>query len=115
VLLKRRKVLIDYILNFQFNSVLAIWLYWVPLLVCTVYSIGAIYYDAQDDLKNRDSTSYYREKLTIGTILLRVIGTIAPGWNLVAAIFHTAPAVLRHVFDICGNILSIPLIPKRNK
>lgn len=107
--------MIDYVLNFAFNSVLGIWLYWVPLLICTIYSIGATYYDAQDDIKNRDSTSYYREKLTIGVTLLRIVGIVTPGWNLISAVFHTAPAVLRHVFDICANILSIPLIPKRKK
>lgn len=107
--------MINYILNFQFNSALAIWLYWLPLFICAIYNVGAIYYDAQDDIKNRDSTTYYKEKLTVGVIVARIITPAIPLWNLLGAVFHTAPVVFKHLFEIIGNIFDIPLIPRRKK
>lgn len=107
--------MIDYIMGFKFNSMLAIYLYWIPMLICYVYNIGAIYYDVQSDLKNRESDVYYREKLTIGSIVVRVITPAIPVWNLLGAVFHTAPVVLKHIFEIITTIFDIPLIPRRKK
>jgi hypothetical protein len=105
----------DFILSFQFNSTLGIFLYWVPLAFCIVYSIFAISRDVKDDFKHRDSESYYKEQVTIGMIIARILNSTIPGWNLLYAIFHTAPALLGRSFHFIADILDFPLIPRREK
>lgn len=120
----------DYIINFQFNSLLGICLYWVPLVFCVIfYTVrtaegymkdkAAREKDDEERAKEVDSeyrslSRYYPEE-TIGRILGRSVVSITPVANIWAALFDLAPKVFGRFFDMLGKIFDQPLVPKRGR
>ncbi len=100
--------MIEYVKSFEFNSLLALFVYWIPTAICVaVYlfrSIGLY----KRDLKKCDE-KYYSPQLTIGLIIGYTILAITPCVNLFAMVFDC----LGSVFKWLGRFMDIPLVPKR--
>lgn len=130
------KWLMDYLNGFHFNTALAVWLYWVPLLVCVIGYLVRTVQDYRKDLAVRskceeDRADYfanlvsetdrhyrrppdeYRPKLTVGRILARVLAAGVPAVNLCAAICDIGPPMFRRFFEILGKTFDFPLVPPR--
>lgn len=105
----------NFVLNFQFNSILGILLYWLPVLFCLVYRSVKTYKDIRYDIekRNKGGTNHYQEPVTVGSLLFGVFLIFTPAINLLYTIFTTAPAVLNRFFRIIGDILNQPLIPRK--
>lgn len=120
----------DYILNFQFNSLLGICLYWIPLVFCMVfYTVRtAAGYMADKAGREKDdaerekevdspyrSTYHYYPKETIGRIIGRALVSVMPIANIWAALFDLSPKVFGRFFELVGQIFDQPLVPKRER
>jgi hypothetical protein len=109
--------MIDWVLAFRFNSLLAVGLYWVPLFLCAIgYSVRLIK-EVRKDKEDRaecrkGSYNYYHPSVTIGTIVFYALVSIAPGTNLVALVLHIGYDMLASVFEAIGKVLDKPLVPK---
>ena len=115
--------MIDYILNFQFNSLLGILLYWVPASFCAVFYTIRTWSNYQADMETREkdrehrrnpenSRSYYSPTDTLGTLVGRALVSIIPIANIWAAVFDLSPRVFRKFFEWIGKLLDQPLVPK---
>ena len=99
--------MIDYVTSFEFNSQLAIFVYWIPALICiAVYLFRFVGMYKKDVDKSKGS--YYSPELTVGYILALSIGSFIPVINLFMLIFDAAASAFRFI----GTILDIPLVPK---
>jgi hypothetical protein len=103
----------DWILNFQFNSLLGVFLYWLPLGFCTYGYLISTWEDYRRDIKARDTHATYYPQLTIGDVVGRIFVAVAPVINLLAAVFDVAPTVFGRFFNWCGRVLNQPLVPDR--
>ena len=101
--------MIEYITSFEFTSMLALIIYWIPLLICaTVYLTRTLLLYKADLKKCQDK--FYTPTLTVGLIVWRVILTVTPCVNLLATVFDCSSSVFRWL----GKFLDIPLVPKRS-
>lgn len=111
--------MIDSILNFKCNSLLACYwlvLYWVPLIYCGIYYTVRTSKDYLYDKKNREFyKTAYHPTLTIGVIIGRGVGSTLPVVNLIAALFDVSPVVFRRFFLLIGNALNRPVVPRSPK
>lgn len=96
------------------NGTLAICLYWIPLLVCLVGYIFDFIRDYKADAEKYQEP-YYNPKLTVGSILGRLIITILPVCNLAVAIFKHLGKIIRKIIEVCADFLDIPIIRHRPK
>jgi phage-related protein len=97
-----------FILDFEFNSLLGILLYWVPLVITAIDAIKQSYTDIRRDINER-SRNYSR--YTIGDIVFYIFQTVTPVVNLLKAVFVSAPNLLRDSFHRVFTILDTPVIP----
>jgi hypothetical protein len=98
----------DYLRSFEFTSMLALYVYWVPLTVCLVVYFFRTIARYKLDLK-RCEEKHYSPELTIGRIVWYVVLTITPSVNLFALVFDCASSV----FKWLGRVFDVPLVPKR--
>lgn len=100
------------------TTLLGFFLYWLPLIVCTVGYIARTYKHYQADLVARAAwvenpkEKYYTPTDTVGTLIGRGIVSIIPVANLIAAVFDVAPSLLGNFFKMLGQIFDQPLVPK---
>lgn len=112
--------MINYVTTFEFNSMLGILLYWVPLALCVVgYTLRtAKNYmkdrDQRDSVENGAATSYYPTD-TVGTLIGRAFVTVCPLANIWAAAFDVAPSLFKKFFDIMARVFDQPLVPPPKK
>lgn len=107
--------MIDWILNFRFNTPLAVLLYWVPLIICAVgYTLRTIS-DYRKDHVRRNSDQHYYPTLTLGTIIGRVLVTFIPVANIGTAAFDVGFDMMRWFFSWIGRVFNQPLVPKRKE
>lgn len=97
------------ITNFEFNSSIALFMYWMPLLVCAVVYFLECINLYRRDVEMRDSSKHYEPELTVGLIVWYCLLTVMPVANLCAMVFDCASSV----FSWLGKFLNIPLVPKR--
>lgn len=94
--------------GYEFISMLALFTYWIPLIIClTVYFfrfIGAY----KEDLK-LCTKEYYTPKLTLGVIVWYVVISVIPCINLFALVFDCASSAFRWF----GRALDFPLVRKK--
>jgi uncharacterized membrane protein YkvI len=108
--------MIDTFLNFKFDSLLALVLYWVPLIFCAVYYTVCIGKDYLFDKRNRElHKNAYFPTLTIGVIVSRVLASIVPLVNLIAAVFDISPVVFKKFYHLLGDIFDQPIVPRITK
>lgn len=117
----------DWILNFEWNGLLGILLYWVPALFCAIfYTVRTAEGYMADknalakhlEARRAEETSpyrggfYYTPRETIGRILGRALVSIIPVANIWAALFDLSPKVFERVFRWIGRVFDQPLVPK---
>jgi hypothetical protein len=107
--------MIEWILSFEFNSVLGICLYWAPLLLCSYGYAIRTWVNYRKDRIARDSTEnkHYSPTDTLGSLIGRGLVAIIPIANLLAAIFDVAPETFGRFLGFVGKVFSQPLVPKR--
>lgn len=111
--------------SLRINGAIAIWLYWLPLMLCLYGYIRRTFSDVKKDVELRANAevlvepnrfqSYYYPSVTIGTIIGRIIVTALPVANLWAAMFDISPWLFKKLFEFCSNVLDQPLVPKKKK
>ena len=101
--------LVNIVTNVSFNSTMAICLYWVPMIICLVGYLFDFVKDYQTDAKNYQE-SYYDPKLTIGSILGRLIVSVMPVLNLGMALFKHMGNIIKKILLVCEKALNIPII-----
>jgi hypothetical protein len=118
----------DWLLNFEWNGLLGILLYWVPLLFCALfYTIRTaegymadkrnLALDVEERRKEqgtpyRSLQHYYHPTETIGGILGRALVSVTPVANIWAALFDLSPKVFSRLFGWLGKVFDQPLVPK---
>ncbi len=103
----------DYIKNFEYNSTLGNYLYWLPLIVCVVGFTLRTHRNYLKDRKQREipGSYYYVYTDTVGTILIRTVVSILPIANMFAATFNVAPELVEKFSDWLDKVFDIPLVP----
>ena len=98
----------NYAASYEFISMLALFTYWIPMLIClSVYLFRFIGMYKADLKKCEDE--YYTPTLTIGFIVWCLSISIIPAINLFAMTFDCASSV----FKWLGTVLNIPLVRAR--
>ncbi|MFA5262375.1 MAG: hypothetical protein WC378_01020 [Opitutaceae bacterium] len=101
--------MIDWIKNYQFNNLLALYTYWVPLAVClTVYACRFVRAYREDVKKSAED--YYHPTLTVGAIFGHVLLAVVPAVNLFTMVFDCMGSVFRWL----GEVFDIPLVRKKS-
>ena len=112
--------MIDWIFDFEFTSLMGLFLYWMPAAVCAYgYAVRTIS-DYRRDLSDRaekeaKGSGFYMPKLTFGLILARGLAASLPVWNLVALVGDIGPTLLSGFFEALGKAFDRPLVPERKK
>lgn len=112
--------MLEWILDFQFNSVLGIALYWAPLMLCVIGYTARTAHNYRSDViarqhKQEGATSYYSPTDRVGDLIGRAIVTVLPVANLWAAAFDVAPQMFSRLFSAINRIFSQPLVPAPRK
>ena len=77
----------EYLKSFEFNSMLALFVYWIPLAIClSVYFFRTIKIYKQD--LSQCTRERYDPELTIGLIVWYLLISIIPAVNLFALVFE---------------------------
>ena len=103
----------------QWNSRIALLLYWLPLVLCVYgYMLTIVQRVRKDRAASAEHQSgapcsHYHPSITVGSLLGYAVLTVCPALNLLAALFDVAPTVFRGLIRWCGQILDAPLVPKR--
>jgi hypothetical protein len=104
--------MIDYALNFQFNSTLGLLLYWLPLTFCAFgYLLRTHRNYCKDKLARETPGAYYSPTDRLGTLIGRGMVSVIPIGNLLAAVFDLAPEVFARLFERLEKLFDIPLVP----
>lgn len=97
--------MLEFITSYQFNSLLAIYTYWVPLLICLiVYAFQFVHYYKLDVHNSKEK--YYNPKLTVGSIVGHLFVAVCPGLNIFAAVFDC----LGPLFSFFEKVFNKPLV-----
>lgn len=105
-----------YVPEFMLNNSV-IWgllLYWLPLVLCSVFYSTRFIKFYRADLSARDgvdNSEYYKPSLTVGAILNAVIVIGLPLVNLVYATLHAGPHLFSGLFKWLGRVFDCPLVP----
>ena len=102
--------MIDWIKSYQFNNLIALYTYWMPLAVCYIVYVFRFISRYKTDLK-KSLESYYAPELTVGYILWHIIVATLPGVNIFALVFDCSASVFRWL----ARVLDIPLVKKREE
>lgn len=97
--------MIDYVLSFEFNSLLALGVYWVPMLVCFITYTFEVINEYKVDLR-RCEQKYYTPRVTVGLLIWMTALTFIPVLNLFAMVFDCAGSVFRWI----GDVFDTPLV-----
>lgn len=98
-----------------FTDHLAVWLYFIPLAVCTYTYVMRSIREVQYDLANRDAKGVYIPRATVGTICGRILITVLPGVNAAAAYLILIPQYLYDCIVWLRGALDYPLVKPRSK
>ena len=82
------------------------------MLLCLIgYTIKSIK-DYKRDVSRKESIDYYINKLTWGTILLRLIVSVLPLLNILALTIDLLRDWLEKWWDVIGKFLSRPIVKR---
>ncbi len=114
--------MIDWLTQYMpaWNSLLALFLYWLPMVVCLIGYAIRIINDTAGDRKKRGAAEasdkgFYVPSVTVGTLVACTLLSIIPIVNLWSAIFDVSPEVTSSIISWFGRLLSVPLVPSRKK
>ena len=105
----------DWIMAFKFNSLLALFVYWLPLGLCAYGYTVRTWKNYQADVKARSDKGYYRPTDKLGDLIGRGVISIIPVGNVMAACFDVAPEVFGDWFRLLGEIFDQPIVPDSDK
>jgi len=100
--------MIEYAKSYEFMSMLALFTYWIPALICTTVYLFRFVGMYRIDLAKCEE-EYYRPSLTVGVIIWLVICAITPAINLIALVFDCAGST----FKWLGRTFETPLVRAR--
>lgn len=103
----------NYIINFQFNSLLGVCLYWIPVGLALLSGFVKCARDYMRDVESRDKDSYYSPRLTLGQIVWRFLVSFIPVVNMWVATFNAIPYLFQRFCNLCESVFNIPIVPKR--
>lgn len=102
----------NFVVNLQWNSWLAIVLYWIPLTFCMYGYTNRTIKRYIADRKTRETPgAIYVPRERLGTLLGRALVTITPIANLWATMFDLAPKIFSNFFKTIEKIFDQPLVP----
>lgn len=112
--------MIDFVLSFEFNGLLGIFLYWVPLSLCLYGYTVRTWTNYRKDVANREEAGrkehgYYYPTDTVGTIIGRAFATFTPLANIWVATFDVAPEVFERLGKFICRVFDQPLVPERKR
>lgn len=87
-------------------------LYWIPVLICLVGYLFEFVRDYKADVIASTETRY-DPKLTVGSLLGRLVVSIIPLCNLGLAIFKHAGKIIKNVIQAFADWLDIPFVRHR--
>lgn len=115
----------DFVLNFQFNSLFGILLYWLPVAICLVAGALDIRRLVAHDLVERDQIAkrkleasisdrwiFYTPSIKVGDVIGIVLVSFIPVVNLLKSVFYCVPSLFGNGFKYFCKFLNIPLVPK---
>lgn len=106
--------MIEQILAIQYNGIIAIVAYWIPMLLCLVGYTCKTWKEYREEVerskKLQASNVSYTTNLTIGVIVNRICATFLPVLNIVAIAFDIGWPMVSTLVRMVTNILDIPLI-----
>lgn len=93
-------------------------LYWAPLVLCLWGYSARTWRNFRIDVKRREEAlgktwGCYVPSDTVGTVLGRLLLSVCPVANILAAIVDVGPEVFSRVLRFCGDVLDIPLVPNK--
>jgi hypothetical protein len=95
----------NYAMSYEFMSMLALFTFWQPMIVClTVYAFRFIGAYKRDLAKCQDTN--YSPELTVGVVIRYFIISVMPCVNLFALVFDCGSSV----FKWLGEFFSVPLV-----
>ena len=125
-------MLMEWISNVKVNGILALSLYWSPLVFCLIfYTVRTAKNYMKDKVErakaerlfeiNKEHDKYrgiseipgYYPTDSVGTLIGRAIVSICPVANLWAALFDLAPEVFKKLFEWIGEVFNQPLVPPK--
>ena len=117
----------------QWDSYLALALYWIPVVVCLVgyaiLSVRMYYKDVEaraTAISNREKqrqdaangvtgtryySTFYLPKLTVGWLVGHALISFIPVLNIWMSLFDVLPRVASNVVRTLGRVLNIPFVP----
>ena len=98
-------------LEFPFNGLLGLCLYWLPLSLCLYGYTVRSWQKVRQDLEYRANHTYYSPSITVGTLLGYAFVTVCPYVNSIAAVFDVGPDVFNSFFKWLGRVFDFPLVP----
>ena len=113
---------INFLMSFEFTSLMGILLYWLPVLVCFIGYSFRTHKEIKEDIEKRDGveaakrigqSGYYYPTVTIGTFIGRGIATLLPVVNLWAAVFDVGYELLSGFFSMICKFFNQPVIRER--
>lgn len=102
----------SFVFDFKFNSYIALILYWLPLMMCSIGYAMRTASDYKRDLKERH-TKFYSPSLTIGVLVARAIITVTPVANLWTAVIKFASGFFHDIIEAIIKLFNVPLVPKK--
>lgn len=87
-------------LQIELNTQLAIWLYWVPLVVCSVVYFVRIVSSLKSDLRKKRQGMINFDQTTYGDILLHIVGAITPVVNVLCLVFDALGSFSKYLHKI---------------
>lgn len=106
--------MIDYILAIQYNSVIALAAYWIPMSICLVGYLCKTWKEYHEEVARsiecQQRNIGYITNLTIGVVVSRIFATFLPGVNVVAIAFDIGWPMLCTIIRSITNVLDIPLV-----
>lgn len=119
--------MIDHLQNWMLNLGLTSWigffLYWLPMSICVCGYTALTWVNYQSDIAERDRVSknqeagggeyYYYPTDTVGDLVIRVLFSVIPIVNIIAACLDVAPNLFATMFKWVKTRLTHPIVPRK--
>lgn len=111
--------IISFMTNVELNSLMGFYLYWAPTIYCLVFYFARTVINYREDKARHQKyledprNNYYSPNENVGGIIGRIIVSFLPVINIWCALFDLTPGVVKRFSQYIGNLLNIPLVPKK--
>lgn len=105
---------VEAVARWWMTGALGLLLYWLPLVWCLLGYTQRTANDVSRDVVERDlKPKFYYPRITVGTVVGRLLVSVVPVANLVALVCDLGPKALMRTIDWFGRVLDFPLVPVR--